>query len=251
MSKTPPEVPAEPLPDDAHLHRRVLESIRDQAIFLLDRAGAIATWPVGAQQVFGYTPAEAIGRCGALLHPVEARAANVFEKQLARARAEGSLGDEGWHLRKDGSRFWATGTLTTLVDAEGCLEGFVKVSRAGTAPDVKVEALRQAKREADAAAEQFLAAISHELRTPLMPILLWTHILDREEPPEPLLLHEGLDMIRKCAEQQQALIDRMVTTARSSLEKAPLPAGSKGPPPVQMRTPAQPAGDGPWPHGPL
>lgn len=224
MLNPPSEVRNELWPNDAHRYRLMIESIRDQAIFSLDDAGVVTTWPTGAQHMFGYTPAEAIGQPMTFLHAGEARADDDWKRQRAQVIAEGSLVEERWRRRKDGSQFWSSGSLSALASADGRVEGFVMVLRDDLAPRVDADAVTQDRLDVDAANAahaHYLARVSHQLRTPLMPILLWTKILDREQTLDPALLREGLETIRKCAEEQHALIDKILTTARSSRAKSP------------------------------
>lgn len=197
--------------------RLILDGIRDHAIFLINPDGLIATWPNGAEQVFGYTLPEAVGRSPDFLYNEVDRIARVHEQELARARASGSFVEARWQVRKDGSQFWGEGTLSPVITSSGRIDGFVKVLRDNTNQKLSAEALKQAKREAEAAnaaRDHFLATVSHELRTPLTPMMLWAQILDREETSDRPLLREGLEMIRKCAEEQHELIENLVDTSR-------------------------------------
>jgi two-component system CheB/CheR fusion protein len=198
-------------------HRLILESVRDYAIFLIDANGIIGTWPAGAEHVFGYPPGEALGQAVGFLYNEADRAEGIPEHEIARARVAGSVVEAHWQVRKDGTQFWVEGTVSALVGPEGRIAGFVKVLRDSTNQKLSAEALKQAKSEAEAAnaaKDHFLATVSHELRTPLTPMMLWAQILDREETPDRALLHEGLEMIRKCAEEQHELIEDLVDTSR-------------------------------------
>ena len=81
--------------------------VQDYALFLLDVDGRIVAWYSGAERIYGYKTDEAMGQHVSFLYPSEEVARVNFEEKLKRAAAEGHLGNEGWHLRKDGSRFWA------------------------------------------------------------------------------------------------------------------------------------------------
>src|SRR5205814_2151188 len=104
-------------------------SVRDYAIFLLDPSGHIVTWNPGAERIKGYKPEEILGRHFSAFYPPEDRAAGKPERGLRTAAAEGRFEDEGWRLRKDGSRFWANVIITALRDPAGNLRGFGKVTR--------------------------------------------------------------------------------------------------------------------------
>jgi len=110
-------------------YRQLIEQVEDYAIFTLDLAGRVATWNRGAQRVLGYFEGEALGQPNSFIFTPEDRAQGVPERELETARREGKAMDERWHLRKDGSRFWASGVMTALYDEEGKLDGFAKILR--------------------------------------------------------------------------------------------------------------------------
>jgi PAS domain S-box-containing protein len=101
------------------LYRLIVENAREYAIFMLDPGGHIVTWNVGAQRLFGYEEAEILGRPASIIFTPEDRARQVPELELQLARATGKAEDERWHLRRDGTSFWASGILTPLWDSAG------------------------------------------------------------------------------------------------------------------------------------
>ena len=107
--------------------RLTMESINDYAIFTQDEAGTIVDWNSGAEQVFGYTASEVIGKSSAIVFTPEDRAHGVPAQEMREARRTGRAADERWHMRKDGTRFFASGVLTPL--QEGAHSGYVKVAR--------------------------------------------------------------------------------------------------------------------------
>ncbi len=122
----PVEVVGTP-PDD--MFRRLVDSVHDYAIFLLTPEGRIASWNAGAERIKGYAPSEIVGRHFSTFYTPEALAARWPEEELSRARQFGRFEDEGWRVRKDGTRFWANVIITALYDAEGGLLGFGKITR--------------------------------------------------------------------------------------------------------------------------
>ena len=124
--------------------RRMVESVKDVAIFTVDPAGRIVTWNPGAEHLFGYAEHEIIGRGIAVIFTPEDRDAGVPERELATAAARGHSNDERWHLRKDGSRFFASGVVSPIFDEEGRLCGFTKVARDITERNRAEEAVREA-----------------------------------------------------------------------------------------------------------
>jgi len=115
-------------PADAQF-RLLVESVRDYAIFLLDVEGRIVSWNAGAQRIKGYAAAEILGRHFSVFYTPEDRALDRPRELLEHAAREGSIGDEGWRLRRDGSRFWADVVITALRDEAGRVSGYAKVTR--------------------------------------------------------------------------------------------------------------------------
>ena len=118
-------------------YRRMLESIREYAIFVMDPEGNIATWNQGVREVFGFEKEEFLGKPGAMLFTPEDREERAPEMEMETARRDGSAGDNRWHLRKDGSRFWANGVLLCLQPDESRGEGdgqfaYLKILRDNT-----------------------------------------------------------------------------------------------------------------------
>src|SRR5690349_6769642 len=111
------------------IYRKAIEEIRDYAIFLTDADGIVTTWNVGAQHILGYTEEEIVGRDASKLFTLEDRGRLIPEKELATAASTGRAEDERWHVRRDGSRFWDSGVVTSVRDQNGDLVGFVKVMR--------------------------------------------------------------------------------------------------------------------------
>ena len=110
-------------------YRKAIEDIRDYAIFMMDPEGRVTNWNVGAQHILGYTEPEIIGKDASKFFTAEDRAKNVPAKELGTAAIEGRAEDERWHLRSDGSRFWASGIVTAVRDHADRLIGFCKVMR--------------------------------------------------------------------------------------------------------------------------
>ncbi|HEY9664279.1 MAG TPA: PAS domain S-box protein, partial [Allocoleopsis sp.] len=113
--------------------RLIVESVKDYAIFTLDLDGYITSWNPGAERLLGYPEAEIIGQPSYTIFTPEDRATRQAEKEHQTALAEGKAEDERWHLRQDGSRFFASGLLMQLRDEAGQLQGLVKILRDITA----------------------------------------------------------------------------------------------------------------------
>ena len=130
-------------PDDGY--RLLVQGVRDYAIFMLDPDGHIATWNVGAELIKGYREEEILGRHFSALYPPEDVAAGKPARELEQAVRDGRVEDEGWRLRKDGTRFWANVVITALYDEAGELRGFGKVTRDVTGRRAAEEALRESE----------------------------------------------------------------------------------------------------------
>jgi len=114
----PPELAA-PFRTSEDLFRLMVENVQDYAIFMLDVGGRVATWNTGAERIKGYSAEEIIGQHFSRFYPPEDVQARKPERELQVAAAEGRCGDEGWRIRKDGSRFWASGAITARRGADG------------------------------------------------------------------------------------------------------------------------------------
>src|SRR5262245_53902944 len=125
--------------------RLLVQGTTDYAIFMLDPQGRVATWNTGAERLKGYVAAEIIGQHFSRFYPQDAIDRGWPDYELKVAQAAGRFEDEGWRLRKDGSRFWANVIITALRDEHGHLRGFLKVTRDLTTRKQAEEALRQSE----------------------------------------------------------------------------------------------------------
>jgi two-component system, cell cycle sensor histidine kinase and response regulator CckA len=126
--------------------RVILEGIKDYAIFLTDSEGKIESWNRGGEKLTGYSESEILGQSVATLFTPEDLAEGAPEDRLRTAVRDGRAEDERWHMRKDGSRFFASGVLTPLWHPDGTLRGFVKVMRDITKWKHTDEAMREAQK---------------------------------------------------------------------------------------------------------
>jgi PAS domain S-box-containing protein len=146
----------------AEQYRLLVEGTKDYAIFMLDTEGHIATWNSGAERLKGYSAGEIIGKHFSTFYPPEVAARGWPAEELRRAVADGRIEDEGWRVRKDGSRFWANVVITALRDESGTLRGFGKVTRDVTERRAAEESARHLAREE--AARQAAEAGAEEAR---------------------------------------------------------------------------------------
>lgn len=115
------------LKDSEERMRLLIESAKGHAIFGLDMEGHVTNWNVGAERLFLYDRAEILGESAVVLFTPEDRETMALEEELFAAHENGVARYERWHLRRDGMRFWGSGTVTPLRDGNGVLKGFVKV----------------------------------------------------------------------------------------------------------------------------
>jgi PAS domain S-box-containing protein len=125
--------------------RVLVETIKDYAIFMLDTEGRVQTWNAGAQAIKGYRADEIIGKNFTTFYPPDAVASGWPQQELREAKRLGRFEDEGWRVRKDGTRFWANVIITALYDEDGNHTGFAKVTRDLSERRRHEEALRQSE----------------------------------------------------------------------------------------------------------
>jgi len=225
--------------------RLLVEAVEDYAIFMLDPGGHIVSWNSGAQRSKGYTAEEIIGQHFRVFYPPEVAAAKHPEHELEIALREGHYEEEGWRLRKDGTRFWANVLITAVFNAAGEHVGFAKVTRDTTERRLLAEDRERAAESLAAANDelarlnarleqsaeqqaQFLAVTAHELRTPVGALggaadLLaghWEQLTDEERTELLAALSSGTSRLRR-------LLDDLLTASRlqaSALQIQPQPA---------------------------
>ncbi len=160
--------------------RRLVSSVRDYAIFMLDPAGHVLSWNAGAQRLKGYEHEEIIGRHFSTFYTAEDRARDHPANELRIAVRDGRYAEEGWRIRKDGGRFWASVTITAVRDEDGRLTGFAKVTRDLTERKRNEEALQKAVEELRAANEEldrFAIVAAHDMADPLRTISGFAEVL--------------------------------------------------------------------------
>jgi two-component system, chemotaxis family, CheB/CheR fusion protein len=211
------------LRDSEARFRMLVESAQDFAIFMLDNEGRVVSWNQGAERVTGFAEKDILGQSAAILFTPEDRARLVPDTEIQRASDRGRALDERWHMKKDGTRFWASGVLTVARDANGVPHGFVKVMRDQTErkeTDARLqEALRSARQlraraeGANRAKDEFISTVSHELRTPLNTIRLWSRMFVGGKVTASQV-SEGGKIIDRAALAQQQLIDDLLDVSR-------------------------------------
>lgn len=144
-------------------YRLLVDSVKDYAIFMLDPNGYIVSWNKGAERIKGYTAGEIIGQHFSRFYPPESIDAGRPDIALAIAAMEGKYEEEGWRVRKDGSRFWAHVLITVLHDGDGEIEGFAKVTQDMTERKQAEEALQQAYNELEHRVQERTTQLQKEI----------------------------------------------------------------------------------------
>ena len=160
--------------------RLLVESVTDYAIFMLDPSGTVVNWNPGAERLKGYSRAEILGQDFSRFYSEEDRQTGLPGRILELARANGKFESEGWRVRKDGSRFWASVVLHAIRDEEGQLLGFAKVTRDLTERRAAEEQLRQAQKME--AVGQLTGGIAHDFNNLLTIISGNLETLQRRMP---------------------------------------------------------------------
>jgi PAS domain S-box-containing protein len=120
---------SEAVPENDEIYRLLVESVQDYAIFLLSPEGKVMTWNLGAKRIKGYEASEIIGQHFSRFYSSEAQESGWPQRELEIASAIGRFTDEGWRVRKDGTKFWASVVITAMRREDGELRGFSKVTR--------------------------------------------------------------------------------------------------------------------------
>ncbi|MBL1178309.1 PAS domain S-box protein [Pantanalinema sp. GBBB05] len=230
------------LRDSESRFRMMVESATDFAIFAMDLEGVITSWNSGAKRLLGYEESEILGQSGSIIFTAAdlAHQEDIQERQTV--LQQGRAKDVRWHIRKNGSQFWASGLMMPLRDDAEEICGFLKILQDMTtqqqAEAVRVrlaeerEQLLQQEQTARAEAEQanrikdeFLAVLSHELRSPLNPILGWTRLLQNGKL-DAVRQREALATIERNAKLQTQLIDDLLDISRIMRGKLSLTVAS-------------------------
>jgi PAS domain S-box-containing protein len=201
--------------------RLLVEGVQDYAIFMLDVDGRVANWNQGARKIKGYTAEEIVGQHFSRFYPSDAIERKWPDQELALAKLQGRFEDEGWRLRKDGTRFWANVIITALRGPDGRLRGFAKVTRDLT-DRKRIEALEGSERRVN----EFLAMLAHELRNPLAPIRNALGVMQLAQAGDPS--HErSRGVIERQVAQLTRLVDDLldvgrITSGKVVLKKEPI-----------------------------
>jgi len=219
------------------MFKLLVESVKDYGIFMLDLNGIIQGWNQGAERIKGYKANEVIGKHFSLFYTEEDRARNHPQNELEIALKEGRYEEEGWRVKKDGSRFWANIVITRL-ENQGRVIGFGKVTRDLTERKKAEDELKQANeslehriqertlelQQAVRARDEFLSIASHELRTPITPLKLQIQGLIKHIRNESLMKLPP-ERLEKMATSIDLSLNRLGKLVDSLLDVARINAG--------------------------
>ncbi|MCW6513064.1 PAS domain S-box protein [Lichenifustis flavocetrariae] len=198
----------------AHL----VQAVTDYAIYMLDTQGVVVNWNQGAERINGYREAEIVGRHFSDFYMYQDRSSGEPQRNLRWAVRDGRFQKEGWRVRRDGSRFWANVVITPILDTEGLLLGFAKVTRDMT-EQVRSQSALERTREAFfqsqkiAAIGQLNAGITHDFNNVLTSVLGNLETL-RMQSSSDAKLAPTIDKALLGAERGVALTKRMLNFAR-------------------------------------
>lgn len=236
----------QPIPESEERYRQMVDSVKDYAIFLLDKNGIVSSWNAGAERLKGYKAEEIIGKHFSVFYPEEDNKWGKTQYELSEAALTGRFEDEGWRLRKDGTRFWANVVITALRNKKGEVSGFSKVTRDLTERKRAEERLRKvneslerrvaertleltkAKDELEQALyarDEFMSIASHELKTPITSMRLQVQVLQvlmkkgKDELLRDDTLPHALDTLLRQTSRLSSLIEDLLDVSRARLGK--------------------------------
>ena len=211
-------------------YRRLIEAVVDYAIFQLDPSGNVTTWNPGAQRIKGYDPDEIIGRHFSQFYTPEDIQIGVPKLALAEAAKQGRFEAEGWRMRKDGSRFWASVVIDRITDEAGELVGFAKVTRDVTERKQAQDELQRVQQQLAASQKleaigQLSGGIAHDFNNLLMIVLGNLENAERNSrsSTNSMNLQRALTNAKRGAQRAAALTSRLLAfSRRQALDPQPI-----------------------------
>lgn len=201
-------------------YHQMIAEVQDYAIILLSPEGIIENWNTGAESIKGYSAAEAIGKRFDLFYTEEDRKDNLPDKLLNLARDKGKATQEGWRLRKDGSKFWGTIVITALHGKSGEIIGFSKVTRDLTEHKIandKILAYNAELKLQNSELEQFAYVASHDLQEPLRKIQTFTELI-QDNYDNKIVVKKYFEKLDRSAKRMSELIKSLLNYSRLSKE---------------------------------
>lgn len=210
-------------------YQQMIAEVQDYAIILLSPEGIIENWNMGAQKIKGYESQEVIGKKFELFYTPEDKINNLPNKLLNEARENGKALQEGWRVRKDGTRFWGTIVITALHGKEGQIIGFTKVTRDLTAQKIATEKIIAYNAELqiqNSELEQFAYVASHDLQEPLRKIRTFAELIQKN--------FENKDFVNTYFNKLEASAKRMGELVKSLLDYSRLTKDHSNAVPVNL-----------------
>ncbi|WP_119157138.1 PAS domain-containing sensor histidine kinase [Caldimonas tepidiphila] len=198
-----------------------LRQTQDHALILMDLDGRVRHWLGAAERIFGYTATEMIGQGGDILFTEEDRQRGLPVLELQEALHSPRADDDRWHVRRDGTRIWVSGSAVALRDAHGQAIGFAKVVRDHTDKRTYVETLENRLRElanAKAYKEVAVTTLAHELRNPLAPLFNAVQLI-RLTPACTEAIAHPLKIIERQLDALRRLVDDLADAGRAATGK--------------------------------
>jgi len=212
VHESPPGVEQAALAVSGQHLARLIYGIRDCAIYMLDPAGIVISWNPGAERIKGFAAAEIMGRHFGEFYSPEDRAAGVPARALATAAANGKFEGEGWRIRKDGTRFWASALVDAIRNEQGELIGFAKVTRDMTERRMMQEQLHQSQKME--AIGQLTGGVAHDFNNLLTVILGNLDTLSQLLPTGQPRARRCVDQAFRAAERAAGLTQQLLAFAR-------------------------------------
>jgi len=197
-------------------YHKMIDEVQDYAIILLDEKGTILNWNKGAQKIKRYASSEIIGKNFSIFYLPEDQKINLPNQLIREAASSGKAIHEGWRVRKDGSHFWGSITITALHGEDNKIIGFSKVTRDLTEKKLSEDKLLQYTAELEAKnkeLEQFAYVASHDLQEPLRKIQTFAEIV-RKNMKDETLVNKYFDKINTSAQRMAELIRSILSYSR-------------------------------------
>ncbi|RPD38615.1 PAS domain S-box protein [Chitinophaga barathri] len=200
-------------------YHKMIEEVEDYAILLMNKEGIIQNWNKGAEKIKGYREEEIIGKHFSIFYLPEDRQQQLPNKLMAAAETFGKAMQEGWRIRKNGTRFWGSIVITALHNDAGGIIGFSKVTRDLTEKKIAEDKIRKYAEELEfqnKELEQFAYAAAHDMKEPLRKIQFYNNYINEHAGALPEKMKEYLGRSVNAAGRMQQLIDDLLTYSKAS-----------------------------------
>ncbi|MGN6507833.1 MAG: sensor histidine kinase [Chitinophaga sp.] len=200
-------------------YHKMIDEVEDYAILLLSRDGYVLNWNKGAEKIKGYKEEEIIGKHFSIFYQPEDRERQLPRKLMNAAATTGKAMQEGWRVRKDGTRFWGSIVITALHNNQGDIIGFSKVTRDLTDKKIAEDKIKKYAAELEfqnKELEQFAYAAAHDMKEPLRKIQFYNNFIEENTTGLPEKVKDFLGRSISAAARMQRLIDDLLTYSKAS-----------------------------------